>query len=127
MPRWFDGVIKGSHNVLLAFTRTIREKGFYVGEIFGYCFARYGHLVAIDEVGVEEEFHHCGCSADVVKLFHDVTPRGFEITQDGCFVGYVLKFVNVEVYVISSGNGEQVEHDIGGAARDNGEADGVEE
>ena len=88
-------------------------------------FAFHGSAVAVQQSGIQQQLHHLGNAASVVQIHRHVTAAGFEITDHRHALTDALEVVDAQIHAGRAGNGQQMQHGIGGTTHGHDHADGV--
>ena len=105
------GFVDGTNHVLIG----ARHTG-HVFEHFGNRLAGDGHAVAMQQTGSQQGFHDLGNATGLVQIHSQVFAAGFEVAEHRRFDAHALKVVNRPFHVCRMGNGQEVQHRVGGAA-----------
>ena len=79
----------------------------------------------MEQTGIQQQFHHLGNPTSAVEIHGDVTATGFEITDHRNALADLFKVVDGQFNAGRAGNGEQMQHGIGGATHRHDHADGI--
>lgn len=115
----FDGVVYGVDDFLFG-----REVG--VGfDVFFYGFVGDGDVRVINDIFFEKEFEEGGGIINFVEIFYDVFVGGFEVSEEGDFVGNGLEVVDGEFDVNGVGDGDEMEDGVGVVIKNGNDGYGV--
>ena len=95
------------------------------GQVLGHGPPGDGQAVAVQQPGVEQLPHHHRHPADAVEVGHVVAAVGLGVGQVGHPGGHPVEVVELQLDPGLVGDGQQVEHGVGGAAQGHGHGDGV--
>ena len=89
----------------------------HVFQVFGNGFARDGHAIAVQQAGCQQGFHDLGDTARLVQVHGQVLAARLQVANDGDFLAHALEIINRPLDASRVGNGQKVQHRVGGAAR----------
>ena len=114
-----DRVVQGAEDLAVQVRRVDR------GEVLGDGLAGDGEAVAVQQAGVEQCPHDDRHAADLVDVGHHVAAERLEVAQVRDPVADAVEVVERQLHLGLAGDGEQVQHGVGGAAEGHGHGDGV--
>ena len=84
-----------------------------------------GHAIAVEQLLIQQVLHHRRGAADVMHVLHDVLAAWFQVRDVGDAIAHLLKVIDGERYVHGAGDGDEVQHGVGGAAEGHDHDHGV--
>ena len=84
-----------------------------------------GQAVAMQQVRIEQHFHDLRYAAGAVQVNCQIFTAGLEVAKNRCFLAYPLKIVNGPFHISRMGDGQKVQHSVGGAAGGHNDGHGV--
>ena len=94
-----------------------------IGDVLGNRLAADGDDVSVQQM--LDLFHHHRQATGVAEVLHQVLARRLQVQQAGHFAAQALEVVDRQLQPQPAGNGNQVDHRVGGAANGRQGADGV--
>ncbi len=101
------------------------EAGPERGEVVGHRPAGDGDAVPVEQAGSEQLRHDHRHAADPVEIGHVVLPVRLGVGQVGDPGGDPVEVVEAEIHPRLVGDGQQMEHGVGGPPERHGDGDGV--
>ena len=102
----------------------IRFSG-HLSQGFGQGLAGQGERVAVQQAMVQQHAHHLWHATGAVELGGDEAAGGLEVAQDRDAAADDLEIVDGERHLGGAGDGQQVQHGVGGAADGHDHGDGI--
>ena len=119
MAVWLDGVREGPND------RLPRRIGGNIRQVFRQRAAGDGEAAAMQEAGVQEGFHQRPDAADGDELGHGMPPRRAHVRQHRHVGADAREIVQLKGYAGGVGDGEQMQHRVGGTFEGDAHRDGV--
>ena len=119
MATWLDRPFERHEHVLSGLEP--RERG----EILGDRLAGDGKAVAVNEILLEQIFHHRRSTSDIVQVFHHVFAGRLEIGQERHAVAHRLEILNGQRHAHGARHGNEMQHGVGRAAERHHDHHGV--
>jgi hypothetical protein len=96
-----------------------------LGEVLGHGLAGDGEAVAVQQAGVEQVLQHHRHAADAVEVAHVELAAGLHVGDVRHLGGDPVEVLELELDAGLVGDGEQVQHRVGGAAERGRDGDRV--
>ena len=118
-PIVVDRVVEGVHHLAVGAGRGDER------QVLAHRAARDGDLVGVQEALVGQHGHDHGDAADAVDVQHVVRAVGLGVGQVGHPGRHLVEVLELQVDLGLGGDGQQVQHGVGGAAEGHDHGDGV--
>ena len=120
MPFLVERLVDRQDHVLIG-ARLVRD----VREFFSQRLAGNGDAIAMQQAGVEQQLHHLRDAAGFVQVGGHILARRFEVADDGHALAHPLEVIDGPFHFRSVGDGQVVQHGVGGAAGGHDHGHGV--
>ncbi|SLD09903.1 Uncharacterised protein [Mycobacteroides abscessus subsp. massiliense] len=94
-------------------------------QVLGHGLAGDGQAIAVQQAGIQERAHHHGHPPDLVDILHHVAAKGFDVRQMRHLIADASEVGQRQFDLGLFGDGQQMQHRVGGATERHHHGDGV--
>ena len=120
VPLAIERIVQRTDHVLTG--RRFRR---HIGQQLPEALSLHGAAVAMKQAGIQEQLHHLRDSTGPVQIHGHVATAGFEVADHRHPLTDHFEVIDAELHARGAGDGQKVQHRIGGSTHGHDHADGV--